>query len=100
MTETGHCGKPAVTHVIWDAEMRNGLVCHEHAQEAAARWFPIGMHPYEMVCSIGGARWIPDEDRCVVDDEDLGLSVVADLVLAVPHTGRTVDPPPSVESTP
>lgn len=76
-----HCGRPATTHIIWNMQAENGLACDEHAVEAR-RWAYAGMHPYEMVCSIGGARWLPDEDRCVVDDDDLGLEATAEMALS------------------
>ncbi len=69
-----YCGRPGEWHIIWNYEAENGITCQEHADEARRRWVFVGMHPYSEVCSIRGARWLADEDRCVVDDDDLGLS--------------------------
>lgn len=69
------CGKPGAWHVIWDLDLNNGICCDEHAEEARRLWVFIGFHPYSEVCSIGGARWLPDKDICVVDDDDLGLAI-------------------------
>jgi hypothetical protein len=74
---TDHCGKPATWHIIWTSDAENGLVCDEHANEARRRWAFVGIHPYEMSCSMPGARYLADENRCVVDEGLLGIEAVA-----------------------
>lgn len=69
-----YCGAEGKWHVIWNLQAENGICCDSHADEVRQRWAYAGLHPYEMVCSIRGARWLHDEDRCVVTDEDLGLT--------------------------
>ena len=78
-TPLGHCGRPAVNHVMWDAESgRNGLVCEDHAIEAVTLWEPDGVHPYDPVCSIGGSLWSWDLNRCIVDLDGLPIAAHAE----------------------
>lgn len=83
--EPDYCGKPAKWHIIWTSDGENGIACDEHADEARRLWVYFGLHAYEPVCSIRGARYLPDEDRCVVDDGDLGL--VAETSMELVHSG-------------
>lgn len=69
-----YCGKPATWHIIWTLEGDNSIACDEHADSARANWVFAGMHPYSEVCSMPGSRWVPELDRCVVDEELLGLA--------------------------
>jgi hypothetical protein len=55
-------------HVIWDTDMRNGIVCDEHAIEAQRRWVPISVHAFDAPCLIAGSLFVVDENRCVLDD--------------------------------
>ena len=80
----GNCGKPATWHVIWTADMENGLCCDEHMAEVRREWAFYAAHPYEMVCSIRGCRFIEEENRCVVDDDDLGLEATESVAEPVP----------------
>lgn len=62
---TAPCGSLAVTHIIWNAGMRNGPVCERHDREIDERgWDWIGRHPYSLDCR-GGAEWVQEIDRCV-----------------------------------
>lgn len=70
------CGAIANWHVIWDTDMRNGIVCDDHAREAQSRWVPISIHPFNAPCMIPGSLFVVDENRCVFDD---GLAVAAIL---------------------
>jgi hypothetical protein len=64
---TNQCPNDATAHVIWDVEtMVNGLCCDFHLIEAQNRWGYDYSHPYDPVCSIAGALFLPDENRCVV----------------------------------
>ena len=79
-----HCGAEGKWHVIWNLDAENGICCDKHADEVRRRWVYVGFHPYEMVCSIQGAHWLHDEDRCVVTDDDLGLTEAALASVANP----------------
>jgi hypothetical protein len=68
-----HCDRAATHHIIWTADLENGLCCDEHYQEAKQKWAFFGAHAYEMACSMPGATYLPGEDRCVVNEELLGL---------------------------
>lgn len=66
---TNQCPADAEHHVIWDIEtMRNGLCCGFHMLEAERLWRFDFSHPYDPVCSIAGAEFLHDENRCVVPD--------------------------------
>lgn len=68
-TGTNQCPNDATHHVIWDVEsMENGLCCDFHLVEAENRWGFDFSHPYNPVCSIAGAVFLPNENRCVVPD--------------------------------
>ena len=67
------CNRPATHHVIWTADIDNGLVCPEHLEEVNERWCYFALHPYEMACSMPGAFFRDALNRCVVDEEWLGL---------------------------
>jgi hypothetical protein len=60
-------GVLAVTHVIWDLDVHNSLVCATHEAEAREA-VHVGLHPYApAVCSHLAARWYADVDLCAVD---------------------------------
>lgn len=66
-TGTAPCGALAVTHVIWDLDVHNSLVCATHEAEAREA-VHVGLHPYApAVCSHPAARWYADVDLCAVD---------------------------------
>jgi len=50
-----NCGKPAVRHVIWDAELENGFVCDEHLDEIGTRWKCLAMHAVGPDCAMPGS---------------------------------------------
>lgn len=80
---TRYCGKPGTWHIIWTADCENGIACDEHYAEAKSRWVFYAAHPYEPVCSMPGAVFLVDENRCVVDEDLLGFhaSEARELVL-------------------
>jgi hypothetical protein len=45
--------------------MENGLACDEHADEARSRWVFYAIHPYEMACSMPGAVYSEELNRCL-----------------------------------
>lgn len=77
--ESSRCPNEATHHVMWNGDGANGLVCEEHRLEAAARWNPMAIHPYEMTCSMPGALFIHAENRCVVDEDLLELPAHEDV---------------------
>jgi hypothetical protein len=72
-----YCGRPGTWHIIWTADAENGIACDEHADEARRLWVYFGLHAYDPVCSMPGATYLPDEDRCVIDEDSLGLTAAA-----------------------
>ena len=67
----GGCGQPAEFHVIWDESLNNGMCCKEHMVEALDRWGVYAFHDYDPVCSIAGARYNHQRNRCEADFGDL-----------------------------
>lgn len=64
-----NCGKPAVRHVIWDAEMENGFVCEEHLAELGVVWSFCWAHEVGPDCAMPGSRFFVDENVCRCPDE-------------------------------
>lgn len=60
LTGDGYCGKPAVEHIAWTADLENGLVCAEHRAEAERQWVFYDRHPLTALCGINGPtmRWV------------------------------------------
>jgi hypothetical protein len=60
LTPAGHCGEPAIAHVLWDAEMNNGVVCFRHWLEARASWPFYDHHSVgnDSCCTWAGTAWI------------------------------------------
>lgn len=73
--EGSRCPRDATHHVIWDEAIENGICCDEHTAEARG-WDHFAIHAYEMTCSMPGAMFLLDENRCVVD-EDLAFAGTA-----------------------
>lgn len=86
-----HCGREGKWHVIWTADCENGICCHEHYDEVRRLWAYYAAHEYRMECSMPGAVFIEAENRCVVDEDGLGLR---ELVSA-----RAVPPPEAAKGT-
>lgn len=80
---SSRCPNEATHHVMWNEDGDNGLVCEEHRLEAVAQWKPMAVHPYEMACSMPGALFVHDENRCVIDEEWLGVSKQDEFALGV-----------------
>lgn len=76
------CGKEAKWHVIWNSDMDNGLACDQHQSEIKQKWVYYAIHPYQMECSMPGCVFVEAENRCIVDEEGLGLPTLKE-VLAV-----------------
>lgn len=66
-----YCGKPATWHIMWTADLENGIACDEHAQEARERWVFYAIHEYEPACSMAdfGAVYVHAINRCVIDGD-------------------------------
>lgn len=71
--EGSRCPNDATHHVMWNEKGDNGLVCSTHRLEAVQRWQPMAVHKYEMECSMPGALFVHAENRCIVDEDWLGL---------------------------
>lgn len=61
------CGHDATHHIIWTADIDNGLVCDDHLVEAKERWSFVAVHPYQLDCSSDHALFVWAENRCVTD---------------------------------
>lgn len=81
----GPCGKPAVVHIAWTADMEHGLCCSDHWPEAQQRWFVYDHHPFGGFCAMPGTEWHVswdqpgDEGFCAfpVDDETAAIVIEA-----------------------
>lgn len=71
--ESSKCGRPATFHIVWTADLENGLACDEHMAEAKTKWCFFAVHLYRMECSMPGAIYLHEENVCVVDEDGLGL---------------------------
>jgi hypothetical protein len=67
------CGREGKWHIMWTSDLENGICCDDHYQEARARWAFYAAHEYRPDCSMPGAVYIFAENRCVVDEDGLGL---------------------------
>lgn len=72
-----NCGAPATWHVIWTAQLDNGLCCDEHMAEARRVWAFFAAHPHAIECDMPGTAFLAAENRCVVDEGWLGLRELA-----------------------
>lgn len=96
-----NCGKPPVMHVLWDAEMENGMVCATHVHELGSAWAYLQTHELGPDCGMPNSHWFFDENVCrCVDDLTNKVLVIADAlsVEAMPSTGRSpsaISPPSS-----
>lgn len=63
------CARPAVMHVLWDAEtMDNGFVCSDHVRELGSVWAFVQTHALQADCAMPGALWHFDENVCRCED--------------------------------
>lgn len=76
---SSQCPEEATHHVIWTEDCENGLVCEAHRIEAVSQWEPYAVHPYDMACSMPGAVFIHAENRCVTDEEWLGVTTEQEM---------------------
>ena len=74
-----HCGQPATWHIMWTADLDNGLACVEHMEEARRKWTYYAAHPYEPTCSMPGAFFVDELNQCFADDGDLLLYAQSQL---------------------
>ena len=90
------CPNDATWHVFWTTEGDNTIDCATHVAEIVEKGDYITMHRYDTVCSMPGAVFVWAENRCVVDEEALGLAHIGvepvsrsccDTVGGEPHTG-------------
>lgn len=79
------CGRPATWHLLWDADMENGLACDEHKAVALANWPVYDLHEARDVCNVPDSRWLftwGDDlpGRCVwhIDDDALAAEANAE----------------------
>lgn len=79
-----NCGKPAVRHVIWDAEMENSFVCDEHLAEVGKVWAFYARHEVGPDCAMPGSEFFEEENVCRCPDE----LVAAPELLAVASPGK------------
>jgi hypothetical protein len=80
-----HCGREGKWHIIWTSDCENGICCDEHYAETRDRWAYFAAHEYRMECSMPGAVYIFAENRCVIDEDGLGLR---DLVASVTQPAK------------
>jgi hypothetical protein len=76
------CGRSATFHVIWTAEMDNGLCCDDHMEEARRRWRCYAHHDYDPgFCSHPQASFEFSINKCVIplEDVDWDAHVAAEL---------------------
>ena len=66
------CDRPASWHLMISFETgENGLCCDECFPISAVASPAEAWHPYDPICSIGGALWVTSPDgasRCIVDE--------------------------------
>lgn len=82
-----NCGKPAVMHIAWTADMDCGMCCSDHWPEAQQKWFVYDHHAFGGFCGMPDARWHVSweqpngEGFCAfpVDDETDAIVIEAEL---------------------
>jgi hypothetical protein len=82
------CDKPPKWHIIWTADVENGLTCDEHLAEARRLWVFYAVHSYEPgYCSHPKALYYPKENVCAIpiEDVDWDVAAAAELPDSVPH---------------
>lgn len=78
------CRQPATRHIIWTAEIENGLVCDEHMAEARRLWVFYAEHEYDAgFCSHPRAGYDFEQNACAIplDEVDWDAHVAAELEL-------------------
>lgn len=66
------CGQPGKWHIIWNADLDNGVACDEHVA-FARKYAYVGCHTMLPDCFMPGGVWLADKDICVIDESGLGL---------------------------
>lgn len=81
----GYCGREATWHIMWTADMENGLACDEHAQEARELWVFYAIHEYESACSMAdmGAMYFHDINRCLLPGDLREIKAAAEKEVEV-----------------
>lgn len=74
LTPEQPCPTTATAHVFWNLDTDNGIVCPEHADEAAQRWDPVQVHDLGADCVMPDSVWLIEEHRCVVPLSDPELA--------------------------
>lgn len=76
---TDYCGEPATWHVFWTSDLDNGLQCDFHHDFARSHYVFYADHPYDPVCSLKGARYDEENNRCFIQEEDDWLTSWLDV---------------------
>lgn len=71
--EASQCPNDARWHIIWTSDVENSIDCDEHAESARRRYAFYAIHEYRMECSMPGAVFNHDLNRCEVDEGLLEL---------------------------
>ncbi|MEU0098207.1 hypothetical protein [Streptomyces sp. NPDC006267] len=83
-TDPADCGAPGTWHVMWDrSSCANSVTCGEHMSLIQRRWVYDDRHPISPDCTMPGALWQHDDQRCAVPGEDDHHHAVA-LVEPIP----------------
>ncbi|MEV7492229.1 hypothetical protein AB0O08_15920 [Streptomyces anulatus] len=82
------CGAPGAWHVMWDRSSRdNSITCAEHMDLIQQRWVYDDRHPISPDCTMPGALWQHDNERCAVPDSNEHLRAPAALTITAPAAG-------------
>jgi hypothetical protein len=61
------CEVPATHHVIWTADVENGLCCDKHMEEARRLWVFYAEHEYHVAfCSHPQAKFHLEANECII----------------------------------
>lgn len=63
-----HCGQPAAWHILWTVQADHSLTCTEHMADALKQWVFLDRHPISPDCTMPGALWSWDGNRCEIPD--------------------------------
>lgn len=76
------CDADATWHVLWTADLENGLCCDEHYAETRRRWVYYAAHPYEPICSGENVllAWREDGTSCCTRPDDPHLRFVEERI--------------------
>lgn len=76
-TPNTDCHHDATWHILWNAEADAALACDPHMAAARRRFVFVDSHRVGPDCSMPGALWDLDNQRCVYPDEPTKESAAA-----------------------